>query len=65
MVAIDSRARAAFPWLPPSAPARAVLVGPDGTTVIVTESGTVDLALPGGHPRPGIASDPCAGKANE
>lgn len=58
VVVVDPRCARAWGWLPPAAPAGAVLVGPHGVTVKVNEDGTVDEVLPGGHPRAGAASDP-------
>jgi hypothetical protein len=60
-VAIDSRARRAWPFLRGIALAhpRTIVIGPDGTMVVLREDGTADQVLPGGHPRGGAAFDPC------
>jgi transcriptional regulator with XRE-family HTH domain len=57
---LDTRERAARPWLPSSAPARTIWIGPDGEAVRVNDDGTVTPVVPGGHPRGGIASEPTA-----
>ncbi len=52
----------AWPWLPAELPAGAVAVGPGGPVLRVRPDGGCDEVLPGGHPRPGPASDPCASR---
>ncbi len=38
----------------------AIVVGPAGEVVRLDEDGSATPILPPGHPRPGIAGDPCA-----
>jgi hypothetical protein len=57
-IAIDSRARRAWPFLPVVSQAGRVHQGPTGELVIVREDGGADEVLPGGHPRGGAAYDP-------
>ncbi len=58
VVAIDGRARSAWPWLPPVAPIGAVMVGPTGETLRVRADRGCDPWPPDGHRS--IASDPTA-----
>jgi hypothetical protein len=62
LVAIDPRARGAWPVLRGLAYAEpgTVLVGDCGEILRIREDGGADPVLPPGHPRPGIAADPCA-----
>jgi len=62
-VAIDARERSARPWLPETAPPWTFWIGPDGSTVRVNADGTVTPVLAPGHPRPGIAAEPCPWRA--
>lgn len=63
LVALDPRARRAWPGALRDlayAPPGVVVVGLGGELLRVLEDGTVDQVLASGHPRGGIASDPCA-----
>lgn len=59
-VEIDARERAARHWLPLRAPIASVWVSPHGDAVRVQPDGSCAPLLAPGHPRAGIASDPCA-----
>ncbi len=54
-VRLAACARREWPWLPPSLPAGAVVIGPAGTTLRVRPDGGCDEVLPGGYARPGAA----------
>lgn len=54
--------RRAYGWLPSTVTPGSIYQGPTGDVVRVLESGDVDPVLPPGHPRPGIAADPCPRK---
>lgn len=60
-IAIDARARRAWPWLPAVAPVGAVLVGPTAEVLVVREDGGTEevSAVP---LRKSIAADPCPGR---
>ncbi len=62
IVAIDARARAAWPALAGVAFAQpgTIFQGPSGELLRIREDGGADELVAGGHPRAGIASDPCA-----
>lgn len=59
LVAIDPRARAAWPWLPDQAPLQSIWQAPGGDTVRVLAGGSIE-AIGGFMPRRSIAADPCA-----
>ncbi len=58
LVEVELRARRAY-GVPALLPAGAIVVGA-GEVLRVFEDGRVEPVLPGGHPRPGVASDPTA-----
>jgi hypothetical protein len=58
--AIDARERCARPWLPAEAPPWTFWFGPDGHAVRVNADGSATPVLVPGHPRAGVAADPCA-----
>jgi hypothetical protein len=61
MTPVSDRARRSYPFLP-AVTSPGVHVGPTGEHVRVEADGRVEELLPGGWPRPGIASDPDAGR---
>lgn len=63
MTPVSDRARATWPFLPRRVAPGAVYLGPTGEAVKVEPTGRVEALFPGGWPRPGIASDPDAGRS--
>jgi hypothetical protein len=59
-VEVDSRARAAWPWLPLRAPVGSVWQGPDGETLRVLPDGSCAPVVAFGAKS--VASDPCAAR---
>ena len=58
VVRLDEGTRAAYGWLPVVSQVDRVLCSPTGDLLRVSADGGVEPILPGGHPRPGPASDP-------
>jgi hypothetical protein len=64
LVAVDSRARHAWPWLPALTRAGRVYVGPCGETLIARADGGLDVVHRGAAPwNRSAASDPCPSRA--
>jgi hypothetical protein len=63
--AIAAAARRAWPFLPEAAPAGSWWQGPGGEVVRVEADGSASPLAAPGHPRPGVAADPCARRKKE
>jgi hypothetical protein len=60
-LAVDPRARAAWPFLPAFTRPGRVYQGPTGELVVTRIDGGADPVPAGGRPRAGIAADPVPG----
>jgi hypothetical protein len=64
LVAVDPRARRAWPWLPALVKAGRVLVGPTGEVIRVDDRGHLEFVVTAGQPwHRSVASDPCPSRA--
>lgn len=61
LVALDPRARRAWPWLPGLSRAGRIHVGPLGELLVITDTGGADVIVTASRPWDrSIASDPAA-----
>ena len=58
----ESWRKACGDWIPRFIHIGQVIVGPGGELVRVSQAGRLELVIPGGHPHPGVASDPEPGE---